>query len=75
MKIEALQLTQRIMAQIAKEHPSTINRFILNNNISHVETGHQRNLKYNINESRDILKKFVSERLPIKKKGVGILQF
>jgi len=75
MKIEALQLTQRIMAQIAKEHPSTINRFILNNNISHVETGHQRNLKYNINESRDILKKFVSERLPIKKKVWGFYNF
>ena len=75
MKIEALQLTQRIMAQIAKEHPSTINRFILNNNISHVETGHQRNLKYNINESRDVLKKFVSERLPIKKKVWGFYNF
>jgi chromosome partitioning protein len=75
MKVEELQLTQRIMAQIAREHPSTINRYILNNDISHIETGQQRNLKYDINKSREVLRYFVSERLPIKKNIWGFYNF
>lgn len=63
-----LQLTQRIMSEIARENPSTINRYILNNNILHLETGTQRNLKYSIETSRDILKKYVVDRYNITKK-------
>ena len=75
MNIKSIQLTQRIMAEIAREHPSTINRFILNNNIPHIQTGHRRNFKYGVTQSRNILKKFVSERLPITKKVWGFYNF
>lgn len=68
MDKDSLQLTQRIMSEIARENPSTINRYILSNNIAHLETGTQRNLKYSVETSRDILRKYVCDRYNITKK-------
>jgi len=75
MKAELLNLTQRMMSEIAREHPSTINRFITSNNVKHLESGHQRNLRYPIEESRKVLGKFVRDSYPINKKVWGFYNF
>jgi chromosome partitioning protein len=63
------------MSEIAKEHPSTINRFIVSNNVRHLESGQQRNLKYPVEESRAVLKKFVFDTHPIRKKVWSFYNF
>lgn len=68
MNTESLQLTQRMMAELSRENPSTINRYISSNNIRHVDDGKQRNFKYSIEDSRRILKKFVADKLDLQKK-------
>ena len=68
MKIDCIQLTQRIMAELSREHPSTINRFIVSNGIQHIDTGTRRNLKYSVTESRKVLKKFFADKLIPEKK-------
>ena len=75
MDIASLQLTQRIMSAIAKEHPSSLNRFVLTNNIPHEQTGHQRNYKYSVENSRNILRKFVVEKKNIAKKVWAFYNF
>lgn len=69
MKIENLDLTQRAMSLISKEHLSTINRFISSNGIeSNIKRGGPRNLKYEIFEFQKVLKHFVIDRcVPTKK--------
>lgn len=68
-------LTQRIMAEISKEHPSTINRYVASNSISHIETGTKRNLKYSIENSIRILSHFVAQKKKAQKKVWAFYNF
>lgn len=68
-------LTQRIMAEITKEHPSTINRHVAANNIPHIETGGRRNLKYSIENSIKIMSYFVAQKRKAHKKVWGFYNF
>ncbi|HLD95999.1 MAG TPA: ParA family protein [Alphaproteobacteria bacterium] len=75
MKLESLQLTQRMMAVVSKEHASTINRYITSNNIQHIDTGSQRNLRYSLKTAQEVLKYYVSDRYQIDKKVWGFYNF
>lgn len=75
MNASSVQLTQRIMAAIAKEHPSSINRYILNNDITHEELGIQRNYRYSVEKSRSILSKFIKEKKHIKRNTWAFYNF
>lgn len=75
MEIEKLLLTQRTMALISKESPSAICRSVATNNIEHIETGRQRNLKYTIDSSRHILKNYIKDKSLIEKKVWSFYNF
>ena len=68
MKKSNILLTQRVMASIAKQDPSSINRYISSEEIMHEDTGNKRNLKYGFGATRKILSKFISQRNKIEKK-------
>lgn len=75
MDSNSIFLTQRIMAEISKEHPSTINRYVASNNISHIETGGRRNLKYSIKNSVKIMSYFIAQKKKAQKKVWGFYNF
>lgn len=75
MNGNSLFLTQRIMAEICKENPSSINRYVTSNNIPHIDTGIQRNLKYSIENSIKILSYFVSQKRKAQKKVWAFYNF
>ena len=65
MNIENVLLTQRMMAEIARENPSTINRFIAHNKIDCQPNSGQKNFKYSIENTQKILMNFVSGKKKI----------
>jgi chromosome partitioning protein len=75
MNVNLMFLTQRIMAEISKEHPSTVNRYIANTGIPHVQTGTKRNLKYSIASSIKILSHFVAQKKKAQKKVWAFYNF
>lgn len=70
-----LLLTQRMMALLAKEHPSSISRFITGNNIQHLNVGTQRNYKYSLDKAQLILSSYTPDRNLIKKNVWGFYNF
>lgn len=64
-----------MMAEISKEHPSTINRFIASNEIPYVDLGNQRNLKYAIGDAIKVLSYFVSNKRKSEKKVWAFYNF
>jgi chromosome partitioning protein len=75
MNEKSIFLTQRIMAAISNEHPSTINRFISSQGIEHIETGNQRNLKYSLESTIRVLRSFIAEKKRPERKVWGFYNF
>lgn len=75
MNGESIKLTQRIMASISLEHPSSINRFISANSIAHIDMGNQRNLRYSLDSIIKILKTFIANKKHPDKKIWGFYNF
>lgn len=71
----SIKLTQRIMASIAMEHPSSINRFISSNSIEHIDMGNQRNLRYTLENSIKVLKSFIADKKQPQKRVWGFYNF
>lgn len=60
-------LTQRIMALLSGQTPSTISRHLHNKKIHHLEMGNQRYLKYEIEDVQRVLRDIVASNHPIQK--------
>lgn len=75
MDKNSLLLTQRMMAEISKENPSTINRFITTHDIPCVNFGTQRNFKYTISDASRVLSHFVSQKKKPQKKVWAFYNF
>lgn len=75
MQKDKLVLTQRIMSNLARELPSSINRFISGNDIKHLQTGNLRNLKYSLESAKNILSNYVSKKRNPDKKVWGFYNF
>lgn len=64
-----LGVTQKIMADIAGVNPSTINKITSSGDYIPLDTSVSRNIRYNISDTRDIIKKTLSKsNFTIKKK-------
>lgn len=63
-----LMLTQRTMALLGGQTPSTISRHIQAKKIQHLEMGNQRYLKYQISDVQRILKDIIAVNFPVNKK-------
>lgn len=58
-------LTARFMSSLAEVNPSTISRYINDKKISPLPSTLKRNIRYDFNQSRSLLKEFVSNKHPI----------
>ncbi len=72
MNLAEMLMTQRTMALLSKQAPSTISRHIHSKNINHLDTGSMRYLKYQLEDSQSILKDIVASPNKIEK---GVLCF
>lgn len=68
MNISEMVMTQRTMALLSGQVPSTIGRHLHNKGIQHLDTGTKRYLKYKLEDAQAVLRDIIASQFPIKKK-------
>ena len=70
-----LGVTQKIMADIAGANPSTINKIVSAGNYVPFDSNISRNIKYSIDDTRDIIKKAIHKNKFTKHKKMSFYNF
>lgn len=70
-----LGVTQKLMSDIAGVNPSTINKIVSSGNYVPFDSSISRNIKYSIDDTRDIIKKAIHKNNFVKHKKISFYNF